>query len=376
MLKPGRHLALGNIACAEGAIRAGCRFFAGYPITPASEISHHISGELPKVGGIFMQMEDEIASIASIIGASWAGAKSMTATSGPGYDLMMENVGYAHMTETPLVLVNVQRSGPSTGQSTDPSQQDIYQAKYGSHGDYEVIAITPWSVQEMFDLTVRAFNLAETYRTPVMLMSDGLIAHIKEKLIVPEKVEIVNRKKPTSMDCTPWGTDDPSGVPEMPAFGEGHRLLVTGSTHRPDGVRNFAPEYHQKIVYRIRDKILNAEPKIRDIHTEHIDDAKIAVLSFGASARPSIEAVEQARKQGIKAGLYRLKTIWPFPEDPVRELADQVDTIIVVEMNVGKLVKEVERVVCGKANVVSLGKVGGQLPYAHEVLDIIRRNNQ
>ena len=376
MLKPGRHLTLGNIACAEGAIRAGCRFFAGYPITPASEISHHISGELPKVGGIFMQMEDEIASIASIIGASWAGAKSMTATSGPGYDLMMENVGYAHMTETPLVLVNVQRSGPSTGQSTDPSQQDIYQAKYGSHGDYEVIAITPWSVQEMFDLTVRAFNLAETYRTPVMLMSDGLIGHIKEKLIVPEKVEVSNRKKPTSMDCTPWGTDDPSGVPEMPAFGEGHRLLVTGSTHRPDGVRNFAPEYHQKIVYRIRDKILNAEPKIRDIHTEHIDDAKIAVLSFGASARPSIEAVEQARKQGIKAGLYRLKTIWPFPEDPVRELADQVDTIIVVEMNVGKLVKEVERVVCGKANVVSLGKVGGQLPYAHEVLDIIRRSNQ
>ena len=376
MLKPGRHLALGNIACAEGAIRAGCKFFAGYPITPASEISHHISGELPKVGGVFMQMEDEIASIASIIGASWAGAKSMTATSGPGYDLMMENVGYAHMTETPLVLVNVQRSGPSTGQSTDPSQQDIYQAKYGSHGDYEVIAITPWSVQEMFDLTVRAFNLAETYRTPVMLMSDGLIGHIKEKLIVPEKVEIVNRKKPTSKDCTPWGTDDPSGVPEMPAFGEGHRLLVTGSTHRPDGVRNFAPEYHQKIVYRIRDKILNAEPIIRDIHTEHIDDAKIAVLSFGASARPSIEAVEQARKQGIKAGLYRLKTIWPFPEEPVRELADQVDTIIVVEMNVGKLVKEVDRVVCGNAKVVSLGKVGGQLPYAREVLDIIRRNNQ
>jgi len=376
MLKPGRHLALGNIACAEGAIRVGCKFFAGYPITPASEISHHISGELPKVGGVFMQMEDEIASIASIIGASWAGAKSMTATSGPGYDLMMENVGYAHMTETPLVLVNVQRSGPSTGQSTEPSQQDIYQAKYGSHGDYEVIAITPWNVQEMFDLTVRAFNLAEAYRTPVMLMSDGLIGHIKEKLIVPEKVKIINRKKPTSKDITPWGTDDPSGVPEMPAFGEGHRLLVTGSTHRPDGVRNFAPEYHQKIIYRIRDKILNAEPKIRDIHKEYMNDAKIAVLSFGASARPSIEAVEQARKQGIKAGLYRLKTIWPFPEEPVRELADQVDTIIVVEMNVGKLVKEVERVVCGKAKVVSLGKVGGQLPYAREIIEMIWRNNR
>ncbi len=376
MLKPGKHLVLGNVACAEGAIRAGCRFFAGYPITPASEISHHLALELPKVGGVFMQMEDEIASIASIIGASWAGAKSMTATSGPGYDLMQENIGYAHMTETPLVLVNVQRSGPSTGQSTDPSQQDIYQAKYGAHGDYEVIAITPWSVQEMFDLTVRAFNLAETYRTPVMLMSDGLIGHIEEKLNVPEKVEVLNRKKPSSKNCTPWGTDDPSGVPEMPAFGEGHKLLVTGSTHKPDGVRNFAPEYHQKIIYRIRDKILNAEQKIRDIHTEHIDDAKVAVLSFGASARPSMEAVEKARESGIKAGLYRLKTIWPFPEEPVRELADQVDSIIVVEMNVGKLVREVERVVCGKAKVISLHKVGGQLPLSREILEAIRREQQ
>ncbi len=376
MLKPGKHLVLGNIACAEGAIRAGCKYFAGYPITPASEISHHLSAELPKVGGVFMQMEDEIASIASIIGASWAGAKSMTATSGPGYDLMQENIGYAHMTETPVVVVNVQRSGPSTGQSTDPSQQDIYQAKYGAHGDYEVIAVTPWSVQEMFDLTVRAFNLAETYRTPVMLMSDGLIGHIEEKLIVPEKVEVLNRKKPTSKDCTPWGTDDPSGVPEMPAFGEGYRLLVTGSTHKPDGVRNFAPEYHQKIVYRIRDKVLKAEPKIRDIHTEYMDDAKIAVLSFGASARPSMEAVEKARESGIKAGLFRLKTLWPFPEETVRDLADQVDAIIVVEMNVGKLVKEVERVVCGNANVVSLSKVGGQLPYSREILEAIRRARQ
>ena len=375
MLKPGKHLVLGNIACAEGAIKAGCKFFGGYPITPASEISHHISGELPKVGGIFMQMEDEIASIASVIGASWAGAKAMTATSGPGYDLMQENIGYAHMTETPLVLVNVQRSGPSTGQSTDPSQQDIYQAKYGAHGDYEVIAISPWSVQEMFDLTVRAFNLSETYRTPVMLMSDGLIGHIEEKLIVPEKVDVVDRKKPSSKSVKPWGTDDPSGVPEMPSFGEGYSLLVTGSTHRPDGVRNMAPEYHQKIIYRIRDKILNAESRIRDIHTEYIDDAKIAILSFGASARPSMEAVQRAREQGIKAGLFRLKTIWPFPEKEVMELADNVDAIIVVEMNFGKLVKEVERVVCGKAKVFSLAKVGGQLPFSREIFETIRRES-
>jgi 2-oxoglutarate ferredoxin oxidoreductase subunit alpha len=373
MLEPGRHLALGNVACAEGALRAGCRFFAGYPITPASEISHHIAAEIPKVGGLYVQMEDEIASIASVIGASWAGAKAMTATSGPGYSLMQENIGYAHMTETPLVLVNVQRSGPSTGQATDPSQQDIMQAKYGSHGDYEAIAVTPWSVQEMFDLTVRAFNLAETYRTPVMVMADGMIGHMKEKLTVPENVDVVNRRKPTSKKDTPWGTDDPCGVPPMPAFGEGHALLVTGSTHRPDGVRNYAPEYHQMIVYRTRDKILNAEPRIRDIHREHLYGAKVAVLSFGASARPSYDAVVKAREQGIKAGLFRLRTLWPLPEEEIRALADQVDTILVVEMNVGKLVKEVERVVCGKAKVASLAKVGGVLPLGREVLEEVRR---
>ncbi len=373
MLEPGRHLTLGNVACAEGALRAGCRFFAGYPITPASEISHHIAAEIPKVGGLYVQMEDEIASIASVIGASWAGAKAMTATSGPGFSLMQENIGYAHMTETPLVLVNVQRSGPSTGQATDPSQQDIMQARYGSHGDYEVIAVTPWSVQEMFDLTVRAFNLAETYRTPVMLMADGMVGHMKEKLTVPEKVDVVDRRKPTSREDTPWGTDDPSGVPPMPAFGEGYTLLVTGSTHRPDGVRNYAPEYHQMIVYRTRDKILNAEPKIRDIHREHLDDARVAVLSFGASARPSYDAVVKAREQGVKAGLFRLRTLWPLPENEIRALADQVDAILVVEMNVGKLVKEVERVVCGKAKVASLAKVGGVLPLGREVLEEVRR---
>jgi len=376
MLKPGRHLVLGNVACAEGAIRAGCRFFAGYPITPASEISHHLARELPKVGGFFLQMEDEIASIASVIGASWAGAKAMTATSGPGFDLMQENIGYAHMTETPLVVVNVQRSGPSTGQSTEPSQQDIYQAKYGAHGDYEVIALSPWSVQEMFELTVRAFNLAESYRTPVMLMSDGLIGHIEEKLVVPEEVQVVDRRKPSSRDATPWGTDDPSLVPEMPIFGMGHELLVTGSTHRPDGVRNFSPEYHQAIVYRIRDKILNAEAKIRDLHTEHLDDARVVVLSYGASARPSYEAVVRAREKGIKTGLCRLKTIWPFPEEFLSGLAERVEAFIVVEMNMGKLVREVERVVCGRAKVHSLSRVGGVLPPSREILEAIRRESR
>ncbi|TEU09155.1 2-oxoacid:acceptor oxidoreductase subunit alpha [Candidatus Bathyarchaeota archaeon] len=373
MLKPGRHLILGNEACAEGALRAGCRFFAGYPITPANEISHHIAAEMPKTGGFFLQMEDEIASIAAVIGASWAGAKAMTATSGPGYSLMQENIGYAHMTETPCVVVNVQRSGPSTGQATLPSQQDIFQAKYGAHGDYEVVALSPWSVQEMFDLTVRAFNLAESYRTPVMLMADGEIGHIKEKIVIPEEVETVDRRRPSGEECTPFGTDDPCMVPEMPRFGEGHRLLVTGSTHRPTGVRDYSPRYHQLKVNRIRGKILQAEGEIRDVVEVDLDDAKVAVISFGASARPSYGAVKMARGDGLKAGLLRLRTLWPFPEGLVSDLAENVDAILVVEMNVGKLVREVERIVCGRAQVVSVAKIGGVLPSVDEIYQAIRR---
>jgi 2-oxoglutarate ferredoxin oxidoreductase subunit alpha len=286
---------------------------------------------------------------------------------------MMENIGYAHMTETPCVVVNVQRSGPSTGQATLPGQQDILQAKYGSHGDYEVIALSPWSVQEMFDLTIRAFNLSEAYRTPVMLMSDGMIGHMKEKLIVPEKVETIDRRGPTSPDSTPFGTYDPSGVPEMPIFGAGHKLLVTGSTHRPTGVRDYSPHYHQMLVDRIRGKILNAETEIRDIHTEYLDDAEIAVVSFGATARPCYEAIQNARKEGIKVGLFRLKTLWPLPEGRVKELAENVDSILVVEMNAGKLVMDIERVTCGSAKVLSLAKIGGVLPLANEVYESIRR---
>ena len=373
MLDPGRHLVLGNDACAEGAIRAGCRFFAGYPITPANEISHHMAADLPKAGGVFLQMEDEIASIAAVIGASWAGAKAMTATSGPGFSLMQENIGYAHMTETPCVVVNVQRSGPSTGQATLPSQQDVYQAKYGAHGDYEVIALSPWSVQEMFDLTVRAFNLAERFRTPVMLMADGMIGHIKEKLVIPDNVEVIDRRRPSGPDSTPFGTNDPSMVPEMPRFGDGYRLLVTGSTHRPTGVRDYAPKYHQLKVNRIREKILGARDEIADTVRVDLEGADVAVVSFGASARPSYGAVKKARKEGIKAGLLRLRTIWPFPEREVSELADEVDAFLVVEMNVGKMVREVERVACDRADVHSVAKIGGVLPSVQEIHDAIRR---
>lgn len=372
MLEPGRHLVLGNVACAEGALRAGCRFFAGYPITPASEIAEYLARELPRVGGFFLQMEDEIASMGAVIGSSWAGAKAMTATSGPGFSLMQENIGYAHMTETPCVVVDVQRSGPSTAQPTMPSQQDVYQARYGAHGDYEVIALAPWSVQETFDLTVRAFNLAERFRTPVMLMTDGFVGHMKEKLVVPEAVETVERRKPAGAECTPFGTDDPSGVPEMPSFGEGHQLLVTGSTHRPTGLRDSSPAYHEKTVQRIREKILRAESEIADTVGADLEDARVVVTSYGASARPSYGAVERARGEGIRAGLLRLRTIWPFPDKEVSDLSERVDAMLVVEMNVGKLVREVERAARGRCQVVSVPKIGGLLHSVDEILKAVR----
>jgi 2-oxoglutarate/2-oxoacid ferredoxin oxidoreductase subunit alpha len=376
MLKPGKHLTLGNIACAEGALRVGCRLFAGYPITPANEITEYMSEELPKAGGYFLQMEDEIASIAACIGGSWAGAKAMTATSGPGFSLMQENLSYAHMTETPLVVVDVQRSGPSTGQSTDASQQDFYQARYGANGDYEVIAISPWSAQEMFDLTVRAFNLAEQYRTPVYFLADGMIGHIKEELVVPENVNVINRKLPSSINTTPFGTDEPSLVPEMPKFGQGYRLQVTGSSHRPNGIRDYSPKVHSEKVKRIIKKIVQAEPKIRDVAKVDLDDARVAVVSFGASARPSYGAVKKLREEGIKVGLLRLKTLWPIPEKEFTEVASQVDSILVVEMNAGKLVREVQRVVCRDTNIASLTRLGGITPTQGDIIQELRRLSQ
>jgi len=376
VLPPGKHLVLGNIACAEGAIRAGCRFFAGYPITPANEITQHMAEELPRVGGYFLQMEDEIASMAAVIGASWAGAKAMTATSGPGFSLMQENIGYAYMTETPCVVVDVQRSGPSTGQATMPSQQDFYQARYGAHGDYEAVVLSPWSVQEMFDLTVRAFNLAERFRTPVILLADGMIGHMMEKLVVPEEVETVERRRPAGASCTPFGTEDPSLVPEMPRFGEGYRLLVTGSSHDPTGRRDYSPRVMEAKLRRMREKILRAEGEVRDIVEAEMGDARIVVLSYGASARPSYGAVMKARKEGIRAGLMRLRMLWPFPEEYLSKVAGEVEAFLVVEMNLGKAVREVERAVHGRVEVTPLTRVGGVVPTVEEVYQAIRRINE
>lgn len=373
MLAPGKYFILGNIACAEGALHVGCNFFAGYPITPASEIMHHMVRWLPKLGGFYIQMEDELASLASVIGASWAGAKAMTATSGPGFSLMQENLSYAYMTETPCVIVNVQRSGPSTGQATLPSQQDVYQARYGTHGDYEAIVLSPWSVQEMFDFTVRAFNLSERFRNPVILLADGAIGHMREKLVIPERVGKINRCLPKGTECTPFGTDDTFMVPEMPIIGQGYRILVTGSSHRPSGLRDYTPKIHRAVVERICNKIVRFRDEIVDVTRKNLDDANIAIVSYGVAARPSFGAMLKARDLGFKVGIFRLKTIWPFPDKEVKEMAEAVNTVLVVEMNMGKVLKEVERAVAGKAQVLLVPKIGGEVHTADEILNIIRR---
>ena len=348
----------GSQAVAEGALAAGLKFFAGYPITPASEIAEHLSEELPKVGGVAIQMEDELASIAAIIGASWTGAKVMTATSGPGFSLMQENIGLAFMTETPLVIADMQRAGPSTGQATKCGQGDVMQSRWGTHGDYASIVLAPNSAQEMFDLTIRAFNLAEQYRTPVILLGDEILAHMRESLIVQaDRLEIVNRRKPKQGDTMFFGGQE---VPPMPAIGEGFNVTVTGSTHDEYGIRITAdPVGHRKLVERLVGKIQNNMDKIADIESQNTDDCKIGIISFGCTSRAVYEAAEMAKAKKIKTGFVRLKTLWPFPEKQVKALAETVKTIIVPEMNLGQVFFEVKRAAEGSARVVALNKIGG-----------------
>jgi 2-oxoglutarate ferredoxin oxidoreductase subunit alpha len=349
----------GNEACAEAALASGCRFFAGYPITPASEISELLSEMLPKVGGIAIQMEDELASIGAVVGASWAGAKAMTATSGPGFSLMQETIGYAFMTETPCVIVDVQRLGPSTGQATKCGQGDIMQARWGTHGDYTAIALSPNSVQEMFELTVRAFNLAEKYRTPVILLTDETIAHMRERARIPsaENLEITNRRKPKADEKAFFGVDE---VPPMPSVGEGYNLAVTGSTHNEYGIRFTAdPNVHRRLVERLNSKIQNHADEISDTETYNIDECKIGIVSFGCTSRAIYEATENAEKEGVPVGYVRLKTIWPFPEKTVKQLAETAEKIIVPEMNLKQIFYEVQRVANGSADIIPLNKIGG-----------------
>ncbi|MCW3985783.1 MAG: 2-oxoacid:acceptor oxidoreductase subunit alpha [Candidatus Bathyarchaeota archaeon] len=372
----GTHFMSGDLACAEGAIAAGCRFFGGYPITPATEIAERMARRMPEIGGVYIQMEDEIGSIAAIIGASYAGKKAMTATSGPGFSLMQENIGLAVMTEAPLVIVDIMRGGPSTGQPTMPGQQDMMQAKWGSHGDYEIIALAPASVQEMFDLTIECFNLAETYRVPVMLLADEIIGHMWERVKIPppEEIVLVSRKKP-KVPPNEYHPFKPDGnlVPPMACFGEGYRFHATGLTHDEKGApKTVSIEEQTKLVKRLCDKIRKNAGKIIKAEEVMLEDAEVAVIAYGITSRAALSAVRKARKEGIKAGLLRLITIWPFPEELVAGIAKQVNVIIVPEMNYGQLVREVERM--AKTTPVFLFSKLGEEPHRpSEIIEAMRR---
>ncbi len=366
----GTHYLSGNEAAAEGAIAAGCRFYAGYPITPSSEIMERMAIRLREVGGVFIQMEDEIASISAVIGASWAGAKAMTATSGPGFSLMQESIGYAAFTETPCVIIDVQRAGPCTGQATRVGSGDIMQAKWGSHGDYQVIALSPWSVQEMYDLTLRAFNLSERYRVPTLVMADEAIGHLRENLSIRAKVEVWDRKK--RKGGSPFGTEEEDGVPPMPVFGEGERLLITGSTHDALGFRKTDdPEVHAKLVGRINEKILKNRSRIVEIEDYFLEDSEIATIAYGFTARTSLYVVNRLRKEGMKVGMLRLKTLWPFPDEAVTELGKKVKKVIVLEMNLGQVAGEVKKF-C-RCDVIPLNQTDGEVIRPETILEILRR---
>ena len=363
----------GNEACARGAIEAGCRFFAGYPITPSTEIAEDMALMLPKEGGVFIQMEDEIGALGAVIGAVWGGLKGMTATSGPGFSLMQEHIGYAVMTETPLVIVNMQRGSPSTGQPTMASQSDMMQARWGSHGDYEIIALSPSSVQECFDFTAEAFNLAEKYRVPVMVMSDEIIGHMREKITIPEEVDITYRKMPEESPEKYLPYKAPSdGTSAMPAFGDGYKVHITGLTHDERGYPDASnPQTHSKLVNRLCDKIREHTDDIARIKDEFTEDADVIILSYGAPARSALTAVKNAREQNIKAGYVKLETVWPFPEKLIKDAATNAQKVIVVEMNLGQIYYEVERILPDK-EVELLPKIGGEIHLPTEILDKIQ----
>ncbi|MGQ4910597.1 MAG: 2-oxoacid:acceptor oxidoreductase subunit alpha [Candidatus Thorarchaeota archaeon] len=352
------HFWQGNQACAEGAIAAGCRFFAGYPITPASEIAEIMSTRLPRVGGRYVQMEDEIAAISAIIGASWGGSLSMTATSGPGFSLMQENIGYAMMTETPCVIVDVQRAGPSTGQATKAAQGDFMQARWGTHGDYETVVLAPNSAQETFELTIRAFDLSEKLRHPVILLSDEIVAHSRERVIIDHERDVEVRRRYATVGSVPFGGIEEEERAVMPRFGDGHNLLVTGSTHDEGGFRKTAdPEVHNRQIRRIVDKIRNKEKSLEDVVVSGPKTAEWGVISFGATSR----SVEELLDRGLDVKSLRLRTVWPFPDEKVKEFGKSVDKILVPELNLGQMFREVSRVVGDDASIVPINKIGGGL---------------
>jgi 2-oxoglutarate ferredoxin oxidoreductase subunit alpha len=360
----------GNRAAALGALAAGCRFFAGYPITPSSEIAETMARELPRVDGVFVQMEDEIASLAAVIGASLGGAKAMTATSGPGFSLMQENLGYAAMTETPCVIVNVMRGGPSTGMPTRPSQADILQTRWGTHGDHPIIVVAPASVQEIYTQTIRAFNLSEQLRTPAIVLYDEVIAHLIETVELPEEVQIVTRKwAPAGQPGFQPYAETPDLVPPMSRPGDGHRVHVTGLTHTEAGFPTQKPELAARATQRLLDKIELHRARIESFEALQVDDADVLIVAIGIVARAARRAVADLRAQGIKAGLLRPITLWPFPERALRDAAARA--VLVPEMNAGQLALEVERL-AGREKVARLNRLDGEPISPAEIADAIR----
>ena len=369
----GSHFMDGDHSCCEGALAAGCRFVAGYPITPSTEVVERFARRIPLVGGIFIQMEDELAASIAIQGAVWAGKKAMTVTSGPGFSLMMEHIGLAVMTETPCVFVDVQRGGPSTGLPTLPGQADMMQARWGSHGDYEIIAIAPNSPQECFDLTIDAFNLAEVYRVPVMFMMDECVGHMMERVVIPtaDRIEITPRRytKLPPGEYLPFKPGDDL-VPDMFKAGDGYRLHVTGLTHDYRGYPSMTPEIQEQLVHRLVDKIRLNEKKIRRYEEIGVQDADVVIVSYGITSRVAVDAIALARQKGIKVGMLRLIVVWPFPEERIAELAGLGKAMVVAEMNYGQIFYEVDRCARGKVPVILAGHGGGTV---HNIEDIAQK---
>lgn len=365
----------GNKAVAEGAIAAGVKFFGGYPITPSTEIAEELANMLPKVGGSFIQMEDEIAGIGVVIGASLTGKKVMTATSGPGFSLKQELIGYAVIAEVPMVIVNVQRVGPSTGQPTSPSQGDVMQARWGTHGDHPIIALTPASVPECFDLTIRAYELSEKYRTPVILLLDEIIGHMREKIVLPDysTLKQPERKRPTMLpaEYKAFKKDEPDLVPPMADFGTGYRWHITGLVHDEYGFPNGSSQATLDCMNRLFAKIDNNYDEIVQVENYKMEDAEIAIVAYGGTARTAYATVDMARKQGLKVGLVRPITIWPFAEKQIKDLASKVKHIVVAELNMGQYVLEVERAVANKCPVTLHAKYNNEAITPDELLTTI-----
>lgn len=370
----GVHFIDGDHAACEGALAAGCRFVAGYPITPSTEVVERFAQRIPLVGGCFIQMEDEIASSIAILGGAWGGRKVMTVTSGPGLSLMMEHIGLAAFTEVPCVFVDVQRGGPSTGLPTLPAQADMMQVKWGSHGDYEIIALSPNSPQECFDLMIKAFNLAETWRVPVFFMMDEVVGHMTERVAIPpaDQIEVVERKWTTKKpgDYKPYATADGDPVPEMVKAGDGYRIHITGLTHDERGYPNMTVPAQARLMDRLIRKIRDHRDEIVEVEEDGVEDADVVVVSFGITSRVAAAAIGTARKQGIKVGHLRMIITWPFPASRITRLLPRTKAFVVPELNMGQMALEVERTVAGRAKVLGVTHPGGTV---HDPEDILKR---